>query len=109
MASAIRAEVAELTGHRWTETAYAGVTWPTADVALRRLQAAGAGRVVRFSWSLLAGVLEQRVDAWAGEVATGTGLQIADAGRFGPDPLIAASSPRRHALGAGSPSRSGPP
>lgn len=81
--------VAETTGHRWAEVAYAGVTWPRADAALRRLHAAGARRVVRFGWSLLAGLLEQRVDHWAGEVAAETGLDVADAGRFGPDPLLA--------------------
>ncbi|MEX0660121.1 MAG: sirohydrochlorin chelatase [Egibacteraceae bacterium] len=81
--------LAETTGHRWAEIAYAGVTWPTADVALRRLAAAGARRVVRFSWSLLAGVLEQRVDRWADEVAAATDLEIVDAGRFGPDAAVA--------------------
>lgn len=81
--------LAETTGHRWAETAYAGVTWPTADTALRRLAAAGARRVVRFSWSLLAGVLEQRVDRWADEVAEETGLEVVDAGRFGPEPAVA--------------------
>lgn len=81
--------LAETTGHRWVDVAYAGVTWPTADVALRRLAAAGARRVVRFSWSLLAGRLEQRVDGWAAEVAAESGLEIIDAGRFGPDPVVA--------------------
>jgi sirohydrochlorin cobaltochelatase len=81
--------LAETTGHRWVDIAYAGVTWPTADDALRRLHAAGARRVVRFSWSLLAGLLERRIEAWAEAVAAETGLDIADAGRFGPDPLVA--------------------
>lgn len=81
--------LAETTGHRWAEVAYAGVTWPTADVALRRLAACGARKVVRFSWSLLAGRLEQRVDAWAQEVTAETGVDVADAGRFGPDALVA--------------------
>lgn len=81
--------LAETTGHRWAETAYAGVTWPTADVALRRMAAAGAQRVVRFGWSLLAGVLEQRVDGWAAEFASESGVQVVDAGRFGPDPGVA--------------------
>lgn len=81
--------LAETTGHRWAETAYAGVTWPTADVALRRIAAGGARRVVRFSWSLLAGVLEERVEHWAAEAAEGTGLRIVDAGRFGPAPEVA--------------------
>lgn len=81
--------LAELTGHRWAEIAYAGVTWPRADALFSRLEAAGARRIVRFSWSLLAGVLEQRVDRWAAEATERGGLQIDDAGRFGPDPLVA--------------------
>jgi len=81
--------LAEGTGHRWVDAAFAGVTWPTADVVLRRLAAAGAKRVVRFSWSLLAGLLEQRVAGWAAEVSADTGLEVVDAGRFGPDPAVA--------------------
>jgi sirohydrochlorin cobaltochelatase len=81
--------LAEGTGHRWVDIAYAGVTWPTADVALRRAAAAGARRAVLFGWSLLAGRLERRVAAWADEVAAATGLSVVDAGRFGPDPLVA--------------------
>lgn len=79
----------ETTGHRWVEIAFAGVSWPRADQLLRRLHAAGAKRVVRFSWSLLAGLLEQRVTDWADTIAAETGMKIADAGRFGPDPLVA--------------------
>lgn len=81
--------LAELTGHRWVDVAYAGVTWPRADVALRRAHAAGAARVVLFSWSLLAGLLEARVTAFAEEVSAETGLAVVDAGRFGPDPVVA--------------------
>ncbi len=81
--------LAELTGHRWAEIAYAGVTWPRADALFDRLEGAGVRRVVRFSWSLLAGVLEQRVDRWADEVSARGMLEIRDAGRFGPDPLVA--------------------
>lgn len=88
--------LAETTGHRWAEIAYAGVTWPRADVALRRLHAAGAGRVVRFSWSLLAGLLEQRVTDWADEIERETGLEIVDGGRFGPDRLVAEAVAMRY-------------
>ncbi len=87
--------LAELTGHRWAEIAYAGVTWPRADVLFDRLEAAGVRRVVRFSWSLLAGVLEQRVDRWADEVNARGRLEVRDAGRFGPDPLVAAAVAER--------------
>ncbi len=81
--------LAELTGHRWVDVAYAGVTWPRADVALRRAHAGGARRVVLFSWSLLAGLLEARVAEHADEVTAETGLPMVDAGRFGPDPVVA--------------------
>jgi sirohydrochlorin cobaltochelatase len=81
--------LAEQTGHRWVETAYAGVTWPRADAVLERLHHSGVRRITRFSWSLLAGLLEQRVDRWAAEAADELGLDIRDAGRFGPDPLVA--------------------
>ncbi|MGI8576307.1 MAG: sirohydrochlorin chelatase [Egibacteraceae bacterium] len=81
--------LAETSGHRWAEIAFAGVSWPTADVALRRLHDAGVQRVTHFSWSLLAGLLERRVTGWLDEVGAETGLVIRDAGRFGPDPLVA--------------------
>lgn len=81
--------LAEQTGHRWAEIAYAGVTWPRADKVFTRLHQAGVRRILRFSWSLLAGVLEQRIDRWADEATERYGIQIADAGRFGPDALVA--------------------
>jgi sirohydrochlorin cobaltochelatase len=79
----------ETSGHQWVECAFAGVTWPRIDTVLRRAAAAGARRAVVFSWSLLAGLLEQRVATTAAEVAADTGMEILDAGRFGPDPLVA--------------------
>jgi sirohydrochlorin cobaltochelatase len=81
--------LAEQTGHRWVEIAYAGVSWPRADQLFARLHQAGVRRILRFSWSLLAGVLEQRIDRWADEAIERYSIQIADTGRFGPDPLVA--------------------
>ena len=81
--------LAEGTGHRWVETAFAGVTWPRIDDVLRRCATAGAERAVIFSWSLLAGLLEQRVAATATAIAAETGMAVADAGRFGPHSLVA--------------------
>ena len=89
--------LAEGTGHRWVEIAFAGVTWPRIDEVLRRAAAVGRRRAVIFSWSLLAGLLEKRITATAGEVAADTGLEIADAGRFGPDPLVAQAVLDRYA------------
>ena len=81
--------LAEGTGHRWVEHTFAGVTWPRIDEVLRRAAAAGAKRAVIFNWSLLAGLLEQRIADTAAEVAADTGLVVAQAGRFGPDSLVA--------------------
>lgn len=81
--------LAEGTGHRWVEHCFAGVTWPSPDAVLRRVAAAGARRAVVFSWSLLAGLLEQRVAEATAAAVTNLGLQVAEAGRFGPDPLLA--------------------
>lgn len=81
--------LAEGSGHRWVEHSVAGVTWPRTDEVLRRAARAGARRAVVFSWSLLAGLLETRVWEAVDTVAEETGLQVAKAGRFGPDPLVA--------------------
>ncbi|CAN5217882.1 CbiX/SirB N-terminal domain-containing protein [soil metagenome] len=81
--------LAEGTGHRRVEYAFAGVTWPGVDETLRRLASDGTERAVLFSWSLLAGRLERRVLQTAGRVEEETGLRVVDAGRFGPDGLVA--------------------
>lgn len=86
--------LAEGTGHRWVEVAFAGVTWPGITEVLSRVAAAGARRAVIFSWSLLAGVLERRVREAAAQVDTG--LEVRDAGRFGPDALLAEAIAARY-------------
>ncbi len=88
--------LAEGSGHRWVETCVAGVTWPRTDVVLRRIAAAGGKRVVVFSWSLLAGLLESRVWDAVDAVAAETGLAIAKAGRFGPDGKVADAVVQRY-------------
>ncbi|MGH8884113.1 MAG: sirohydrochlorin chelatase [Egibacteraceae bacterium] len=80
--------LAEGTGHRWVEHCFAGVTWPSPEAVLCRVAAAGARRAVVFSWSLLAGLLEQRVAEAAAEAADALALEVVEAGRFGPDPLL---------------------
>jgi sirohydrochlorin cobaltochelatase len=79
----------EQTGHRWVEPCFAGVTWPRIEDVLRRAAAGGAARAVILNWSLLAGLLEQRIADSAAQVAGETGLEVIEAGRFGPDPLVA--------------------
>lgn len=81
--------LAEGSGHRWVEHAFAGVTWPGIEEVLTRVARAGARRAVLFSWSLLAGLLEQRVAAAASAVAAAAGIEVVDAGRLGPEPEVA--------------------
>lgn len=93
--------VAEGSGHRWVETCVAGVTWPKTDEVLHRIARAGGQRVVVFSWSLLAGLLEQRIWDAADEVGAATGLEVVKAGRFGPDPKVADAVVQRYAEALG--------
>jgi sirohydrochlorin cobaltochelatase len=93
--------LAEATGHRWVELAFAGVTWPAVDEVVPRVAAAGAERVALFSWSLLAGLLEQRVAETAAATAESCGVELRDAGRFGPDPLVADAIAARYRAAAG--------
>jgi sirohydrochlorin cobaltochelatase len=88
--------LAEGSGHRWVEHCVAGVTWPRTEDVLRRVAAAGARRAVVFSWSLLAGLLEQRVWDAARAVATEGVLEVVEAGRFGPDPKVADAVVQRY-------------
>lgn len=88
---------AEGTGHRWVEHAFAGVTWPRIEAVLERAVRAGAARITVFSWSLLAGLLEQRIWAAARQVAADTGVEVAEAGRFGPHRLLADAVAHRYA------------
>jgi sirohydrochlorin cobaltochelatase len=88
--------IAEGSGHRWVEVCMAGVTWPRTPDVLRRARAAGAERAVVFSWSLLAGLLEARIWDAVDEVGAETGMSIAKAGRFGPDPRVADAVVQRY-------------
>ncbi|QBI19031.1 sirohydrochlorin chelatase [Egibacter rhizosphaerae] len=90
--------VADTSSYRWAEIAFAGVTWPRPDEAVRRLHRAGFERITRFSWSLLAGKLEARVDDLINEAWQDIpSVEIVDAGRFGPaDEVADAVADRYH-------------
>jgi sirohydrochlorin cobaltochelatase len=81
--------LAETTGHRWVEVAFAAVTWPTVEEALQRAARAGGERAVLFSWSLLAGRLSERVSTAAASAADELQIRLRDVGHFGPHPLVA--------------------
>lgn len=90
--------LADTSGFTWDEIAFAGVTWPKPDAVVRRLHGAGFTRVTRFSWSLLAGKLEARVDELVADArGDAPGLDVLDAGRLGPsEAMVDAVADRYH-------------
>jgi len=76
--------LAEWIGVRSVDVAYTGVTWPTVPEVLQRLRALGNRRVALFFWFLANGRLVER----AREQVAGSGLDVVDAGYFGPDPRL---------------------
>lgn len=95
--------VAESTGAPAVVTGFSGVTWPTVAESLDQLTRLAAGPVAVFAWFLATGVLVDRI---AGDVAAlrrRTGTDVAEAGWFGPDPVVADLALARfdEALGGG--------
>lgn len=82
--------VAEATGADLAATGFSGVTWPDVGGALDQLHRLGATRVAAFSWFLATGVLLDRIRGELGRFAAATGIEVLDAGHFGPAPEIAA-------------------
>lgn len=82
-ADAVRAArlLAEWTGANFVDVGFTGVTWPTVPEALERLRVLGPERVGLFFWFLANGKLVER----ARDQVAGSGLDVVDAGYFGPD------------------------
>lgn len=81
--------VAESTGARQTSTGFAGVTWPLAREAMEQLGRLGAWRISTFSWFLATGVLLDRLRADGRDFSDETGIEVVDAGHFGPSAEVA--------------------
>lgn len=81
--------VAEATGGDLAATGFSGVTWPDVPGALDQLHRLGAKRVVAFSWFLATGVLLDRIGADLAAFSSRTGVEVVDAGHFGPAPEVA--------------------
>jgi len=80
--------LAEAVGARLFDVGFSGVTWPTVPESLERLVRLGADRIVGFSWFLATGVLVDRAAGQLVALADRTGLDVVDAGWFGPDPTL---------------------
>ncbi len=82
--------VAEATGSHVAVTGFSGVTWPDVPAALDQLHRLGASRIVVFSWFLATGVLLDRIGDESRAFAARSGVEIIDAGHFGPSAEVAA-------------------
>ena len=76
--------LAEWTHTEFVDVGFTGVTWPTVPEALERMRRLGHERIGLFFWFLATGKLIERARE---QVAT-SGLDVVDAGYFGPNPAI---------------------
>ena len=69
-------------------TGFSGVTWPRVPEALEMCARLGAARVAVFSWFLCNGKLVQRILDDEAAFVGQHGIEVIDAGYFGPDPRL---------------------
>ncbi len=94
--------LAEWTGSTWVDVGFTGVTWPAVPEVLDRAARLGHARVGLFFWFLATGKLVERVRRQVVAFEDGTGVEVVDAGYFGPDPrLVPVVLQRRHEAVAG--------
>jgi len=82
--------LAEATGAPVVVTGYSGVTWPTVPEALDQLRRVDPSRIVAFAWFMATGVLIERMRDDFAQFTAATGIEVLDAGYFGPAPELAA-------------------
>ena len=85
-AEAIRAArlLAEWTQTDFVDVGFTGMTWPTVPEALERMRRLGHERIGLFFWFLCTGKLVER----ARDQVAASGLDVVDAGYFGPNPAL---------------------
>ena len=81
--------LAEFTGAPFGVTGFSGVTGPRVPETLEMAARLGAERVCAFAWFLCNGKLVERMRADYSAFTERTGIEVVDAGYFGPDPLLA--------------------
>ena len=89
--------LAEWSGAPDVEVGFTGVTWPSVPDALDRMARLGHQRVALFFWFLATGKLVERARDQVSEfIVDVRGVDVLDAGYFGPDPdLVAVIEQRR--------------
>lgn len=80
--------LAESTGAPFQVTGFSGVTTPGVPDALDMAARLGARRVALFAWFLCYGRLLGRIADDATAFSDRTGIEVVDAGWFGPDPRL---------------------
>jgi sirohydrochlorin cobaltochelatase len=78
--------LAEWSGATDVEVGFTGVTWPSAPEALERMARLGHRRIGVFFWFLATGKLVERARDQIAAFTACNGIEVADAGYFGPDP-----------------------
>lgn len=80
--------LAEWSGAADLELGFTGVTWPSVPDALDRMARLGHRRIAVFSWFLATGKLIARACDQIADFTSATGVEVIDAGYFGPDPAL---------------------
>jgi sirohydrochlorin cobaltochelatase len=89
--------LAEWSGAPAVDVAFTGVTWPSVPDALERATRQGHDRLGLFFWFLATGKLVERARDQITGFRARTGVDVVDAGYFGPDPaLVPVITQRRH-------------
>lgn len=88
--------LAEWSGAPDLELGFTGVTWPSVPDALDRVARLGHQRVALFFWFLSTGLLIERARAQVAEFSGPSGVEVIDAGYFGPDPALVGVISQRH-------------
>lgn len=81
--------LSEFSGAPFGVTGFSGVTGPRVPEALEIAAKLGAEKVCAFAWFLCNGKLIERMRADYRDFTDRTGVEVVDAGYFGPDPRLA--------------------
>ncbi|MEM8903349.1 MAG: sirohydrochlorin chelatase [Actinomycetota bacterium] len=88
--------LAEWVDSGFLQMGFTGMTWPLTPDALDAVHRLGHDRVAVFFWFLCNGKLIERAREQIAEFTERTGVEVVDAGYFGPDPKLATVIERRY-------------
>lgn len=97
-AEAVKASrmLAEWVDSGFLQVGFTGMTWPLVPDALESVAQLGHKKVALFFWFLCNGKLIERAREQIAEFSERTGIEVVDAGYFGPDPRLAVVIERRY-------------